>query len=319
MGASSNIEWTDATVNFWWGCTKVGPGCDHCYAETWSKRTGGNIWGAGAPRRKIKSAVALLHRLDNDYSEWAADWHAAHHNAPIFGLPKPTWGSRRRVFIQSMSDLFDLEVPIDWFSEAWQCIERCNRLELQIVTKRVPVIEKRLQAIGREKWPSHAGLIITVVNQPEADRDIPRLIDLKARLGITWVGLSIEPMLGEMDIAKYLPHIDWVIVGGESGRGARPMHPDWPKSVRDQCAIAGVPFLFKQWGEWKNGSDFAPDAKAVMTDGTICDPTPDALAVLDRDQPVPHRRPTLMRRVGKKAAGRLLDGIEHNGFPRVPA
>lgn len=213
MAANSKIEWTDATVNFWWGCTKVGPGCDHCYAETWSRRTGGEHWGTGVPRRKIKSAVTLMHRLDNDYSEYAADVACMVGNAKAFGLPVPSLTEKRRVFVQSMSDIFDLEVPIEWFEEAWTTIERCNRLALQIVTKRVSAIEKRLSAIGRTTWPKHAGLIITVVNQEEADRDTPRALALKAKLGIPWVGLSMEPLLGPVDLEPWLNWPDSAYVG----------------------------------------------------------------------------------------------------------
>lgn len=266
MGAETGIEWTDATVNFWWGCTKVGPGCDFCYAEKWDARFGDSHWGVGVPRRKIKGAIALLHRLDNDYSEWAADYYAAKCNAPAFGLPMPTFGPRRRVFIQSMSDLFDLEVDIEWFREAWGTIESCNRIDVQIVTKRIGAVEKRLAAIGRTTWPKHAGLIISVVNQAEADRDVPRLLALKAKLGIPWVGLSMEPLLGPVDLIQAgaietdsvgdptpgtgesftRPRIDWCIVGGESGPSARPMHETWAESLRDQCQAAGVAFFMKQ-------------------------------------------------------------------------
>ncbi len=312
MAEQSLIEWTDATVNFWWGCTKVGPGCDNCYAETWAKRWKDDIWGVGAPRRKIKSALKLLYRLENDYAQWNADAAAGLH--PNF---------HRRVFLQSMSDLFDREVPAEWFDEAWAAISDCTHLDIQIVTKRISYVEKRLA--GRP-WPSHAGLIITVVNQDEADRDIPRLLDLKARLGIPWVGLSMEPLLGPVTLEEvwhgesalsaecwgecawcekgfpplyncqrglqdgghWSQHptgrsgIDWVIVGGESGRNARPMQYEWATALRDQCADAGAPFFFKQWGEW------APRR------------TPDGLT---------------MQRVGKASAGRLLDGRRHNAFP----
>lgn len=313
MAANSNIEWTDSTVNFWWGCTKVGPGCDHCYAETWAKRTGGNIWGTGVPRRKIKSAGALLHRLDNDYSWWAADHAIAGHHQT----------SRRRVFIQSMSDLFDLEVPVEWFAEAWQTIERCSRLHIQIVTKRISAVEKRRAAIGVPTWPKHAGLIITVCNQAEADRDIPRLLALKAKLGIPWVGLSMEPLLGAVVLKpEWLAEINWVIVGGESGPGARPMHPDLVRSLRDQCAAADVSFFFKQWGEWVSALQIA-GATAISA-------APPASGRYAH----PHRRRVHggplegqcfeglpedhhILKVGKKAAGRLLDGIEHNGMPRA--
>lgn len=158
---------------------------------------------------------------------------------------------------------------------------------------------------------------------------------------------SIEPMLGSIDmrlprvhhhpdnrasaaldalvgaalaqIGGWLP--DWIIVGGESGPGARPMHPDWARSIRDQCAAAGVPFFFKQWGTWKDGSDFVfgDSVKAVLTDGRVLSADRDSLYAADRDDPVMRKNPTLMRCVGKKAAGRLLDGVEHNAMPgRAP-
>ena len=335
MGAKTSIEWTDATVNFWWGCTKVGPGCDHCYAETLSARFGGAHWGVGAPRKKIKGAVKLLHRLDNDYSEWAADFYAHKGNAETFGWPAPSYGARRRVFIQSMSDIFDLEVPVEWFEEAWTTIERCARLNVQLVTKRISAVEKRLSEIGRPAWPKHAGLIVTVCNQAEADRDIPRLLSLKENLGIPWVGLSIEPMLGPMDIRRPFAKpgcaifnaagaqedivepevgIDWVICGGESGPGARPMHPDWARALRDQCAQAGVPFFFKQWGAWvppelaRDHLDFAGPVEGRSylegrwTENWALPDDPDAL------------KPD-MYRLGKKTAGRLLDGVTHDEMP----
>lgn len=300
MAETSAIEWTDATVNFWWGCTKVGPGCDHCYAETWSKRTGGGIWGVGVPRRKIKSAVALIHRLDNDYSWWAADHYIAGINAT----------ARRRVFIQSMSDLFDTEVPIEWFEEAWGRIEVCDRLAIQIVTKRVTVVEKRLAAVGRTNWPQHAGLMISVVNQDEAERDVPRLIALKVKMGIPWIGLSMEPLLGDVVLRpEWLAALDWVIVGGESGKGARPMHPDWPRSLRDQCADAGVPFLFKQWGE------YGPYGGEPGVDGFWLDPNGSVYQGPTQWPPNDGEPRSYMIRWGKKRAGRLLDGVQHDGMP----
>jgi protein gp37 len=294
MGADSKIEWTDATVNFWWGCTKVSPGCDHCYAETLSRRFDGtgadgqsSIWGTGAPRRKIKSASSLVRKLDRE---------AAFR------------GKRPWVFAQSMSDLFDVDVPIDWFAEAWAAIQEATDLRWQIVTKRVSVIEKRLEAIGDTEWPRLGGLLISVVNQSEVDRDVPRLLALKAKLNIPWVGLSCEPLLGPLNLMDEMSRpcascddprvcclsirgekngarccvdcehdmgLDWVICGGESGPGARPMHPDWARGLRDQCVAAGVPFFFKQWGNH--------DADGAN--------------------------------VGKKRAGRLLDGREWNEVP----
>jgi len=286
MAENSAIEWTDATVNFWWGCTAVGPGCEHCYAETWAKRTG-LAWGLGTERRQIKGAVKLLYKLHNGASWWAAD----HYIGKINTTPK------RRVFIQSMSDLFDTEVPIEWFEEAWKHIWRCDALAVQIVTKRISVVEKRLAAI-EGNWPKHAGLMISVVNQMEADRDIPRLLALKAKFGIPWVGLSMEPLLGVVVLRnEWLTALDWIIVGGESGNGARPMPVGAPASLRDQCANASIPFLFKQWGEWIPAGQARADVGGIHEFG------------YDEDARC------RLHRVGKKAAGRLLDGVQHDGLP----
>ncbi|MFC5505120.1 DUF5131 family protein [Bosea massiliensis] len=366
MAERTGIEWTDATVNFWWGCTKVGPGCDHCYAETWAGRFGGGLWGVGAPRRKIKGAAAMLNRLDNDYAWWAAD-------AEIGGYHP---NSRRRVFIQSMSDLFDTEVPIEWFAEAWGKIVQCNRLDIQIVTKRISVVEKRLAAIGVTTWPKHAGLLVTVCNQDEAGRDIPRLLALKAKLGIPWVGVSAEPLLGPIDFGAWLcgsyecatecgwrsgsapdrevchacgltstsfgefcacgaqdfghicpncesnavqhhpdtTFLDWVIVGGESGPNARPMHPDWARSIRDQCATAGTAFFFKQWGEWAPSETARPPKGKLAVfcrDGQLLRGQAMATGRID------DAGAEIIAQFGKARAGRLLDGVTHDAMPEV--
>lgn len=336
MAENSKIEWTDSTVNFWWGCTPVGPGCEHCYAEAWAKRTG-LAWGLGTARRRIKSAVKLLYRLHNGASWWSADYHIGQ----LVDTP------RRRVFVQSMSDLFDTEVPIEWFSEAWHHIGACDALAIQIVTKRISVVEKRLATIGATEWPQHAGLMISVVNQEEANRDILRLLLLKKKLNIPWVGLSLEPLLGPIDLTRCcvgsghgvgewegktlnlnvdtlrgaqsidLPSLDWVIVGGESGSKARPMHPRWVRSVRDQCAAAGVPFLFKQWGEWcpfdadsdegrRQWLSFDDAGKTTIAwpDGTVG--VGNALANGGTG--------VHLVRVGKRVAGRALDGKLYDGF-----
>jgi protein gp37 len=320
MSENTAIEWTDATVNFWWGCTKVGPGCDHCYAETWDKRTGGAHWGTGVARRGIKGAEATMRRL-NRKSPGA------------------------RVFCQSMSDLFDSEVPKLWFLHAWDTILDCTNLQIQLVTKRLPMVEKRLAEFAeafrdRSAWPQHAGLMITVCNQAEADRDIPRLLALKAKLGIPWVGLSVEPMLGPVDLTNLSrpagagvheysalecdvdpedddewrgATIGWVICGGESGPHARPMHPDWARSLRDQCVAAGVPFFFKHWGEW--GPSTPEEAAGNPRSGWRClaaHPHVPKAAELH-----PEAGAAFIEHKGKKAAGRLLDGREWNQFPGV--
>ncbi len=162
--------------------------------------------------------------------------------------------------------------------------------------------------------------MITVCNQAEADRDIPRLLALKAKLGIPWVGISAEPLLGQIDFTPWLAEINWIIVGGESGLGARPMHPYWARQIRDACAAAGVPFFFKQWGAWVAFYDRYRDDP----DWRQC---PRVDNQMGRGARRYHNlaggcgfhgeRLVAMRNVGKNAAGRLLDGVEHNAFPQV--
>jgi len=327
MAERTEIQWTDATVNFWWGCTKVSPGCEHCYAEAHDKRFHGNHWGKGIERKKIKGAKALIHKLHHDHVSWSSDYH--------LGLLPDQCGPRRRVFVQSMADLFDPEVPIEWFTEAWILISHFDKLDYQIVTKRIGAVEARLNASKQDGrwWPRHVGLMITVTNQAEADRDIPTLLRLKAKLGIPWVGVSIEPMLGPIDLTHIklkesdAPErgkpdvtfnslrgwygtisadrvgIDWVICGGESGTQARTLHPDWVRALRDQCAAASVPFFFKQWGDWLPTSH---------DDGQISYGSHERFG-----WQVDTLEEVWMYRVGKKRAGRLLDGVEHNAFPEV--
>lgn len=326
MTNQTKIEWTDFTVNFWEGCQKVGPGCDHCYAEARDIRfTGGQHWGPGAPRRKVKGGIAKLRKINRD----ALAFNDQHNRWP-------------RVFCSSLSDVFDNAVDQAWRSEAFTEITAATETAIMLLTKRVgnvfAMIPPGWASPELGGWPAHVGLMITVVNQEEADRDIPKLLDLKARLGIPWVGLSMEPLLGPVDLTywlgsqPYLPGastyvgsdglerqdiggqaldgIDWVICGGESGHQARPMHPDWARSLRDQCAAAGVPFLFKQWGE------YAP------TDIMSIDDLPQlrVLRSIGRGEDrLTHTFPDLtqMGRIGKKAAGRLLDGRTWDQFPEV--
>lgn len=303
MAERTAISWTDSTVNFWWGCTKVGPGCDHCYAETWSKRAGHNIWGVGAPRNRIGSASQTLRRLNDGHAVFLADT-----------------GRRRRVFVQSMSDLFDLEVPQDWFGFAWGRLAESAHLDVQIVTKRLAAVEKRLSAIAAGIWPPHAGLIATIVNQMEADRDIPRLIALKKSRRIPWIGLSMEPLLGAVVLRpEWLAEIDWIIVGGESGAHARPMHPAWARGIRDACAAAGVPFHFKQWGHWAPHGDLAMGSIMLETDGQRRPVNMDLLALGDDERAAMPFQPVMMRPLGKDRTGRELDGATHDEFPRIAA
>jgi protein gp37 len=164
---------------------------------------------------------------------------------------------------------------------------------------------------GTRYWPSNAKLGATITSQPEADRDIVKLLAAKTALGIDMVFLSMEPLLGPVTIFDLdgpidvppgmASPLDWVIVGGESGPGARPMHPDWARSLRDQCAAAGVPFLFKQWGEWAPDEHFTSLRHQLHEWG-------EGDEITGRSW-----------RQGKKAAGRLLDRVTHDAFPEGPA
>ncbi|MEP5729599.1 MAG: phage Gp37/Gp68 family protein [Sulfitobacter sp.] len=315
MMDQTKIEWTDFTVNAWEGCQKVGPGCDHCYAEARDNRfTGGKHWGPGAPRRKVKSGKPKLRRINR--------------NAPTFFEHYGRWP---RVFCSSLSDVFDNAAPKEWRIEFLNEISLATNTCIQLLTKRVGNVFQMVPPLWATQWPSHVGLMITVVNQAEADRDIPKLLELKARLGIPWVGLSIEPMLAPIDLTEvrtwrecnipeyggagheHLPclqgssgGVDWVICGGESGHNARPMHPDWARSLRDQCAAAKTSFHFKQWGEW--GPCDGP-MNGDIEAGILIDNHGQLLAGRG-----PGITPDIIKKVGKKAAGRLLDGRIHDGM-----
>lgn len=229
MAANSGIQWTDSTFNGWWGCTRVGPGCDHCYAADLDKRTGGDHWGAGVERRLTSD------RNWNEPIRW--NRMAAEAGKPI------------KVFASSMCDVFDNEVPQAWRDRLWLLIEKTPWLRWQILTKRIGNAEKMLPERWREAWPSHVGVMATVVNQEEADRDIPKLVRLKREWGARWIGLSVEPMLGGTNIAPWLADVDWVIWGGESGPEARETHLEWGLFLVYQCKCAGVAFFAKQAGD----------------------------------------------------------------------
>lgn len=272
MGKETNIAWTDSTMNFWWGCQKVGPGCDHCYAEAVDKRGGGAHWGPGVERRRTSE------KNWNDAYRW-------NRNAEKFFAEN---GRRQRVFASSMSDMFDNAVPIEWARDAFQVMEVCNRLEWQPLTKRVGMVEKRIPDHWKDGgWPQHIGLMITCVNQEEFLRDSGKLIRLKHDLNIPWVGISYEPAQGAIDIGypvEFYPDgpkmccsgfecgcygkptdppvcwgIDWIIAGGESGAGWRPADIAWFRSLRDQCAEYNVKFFMKQLSGFRPKEEDIPE------------------------------------------------------------
>jgi protein gp37 len=317
MAANSRIEWTDHTFNPWWGCTKVSPGCAHCYAEALDHRlydrTGRGHWGSGRARMPASESV------------WSQ---------PVQWNRKAAQAQRRdRVFCASMADVFDDEVPPAWRARLWQLIRDTPALDWQLLTKRPQNIRRFLPANwGDDGWPN-VWLGTTVEDQQRADERVPRLLEVPARVRF----LSCEPLLGEVDLSAWLPvmhgevcgwgfhplahakildgggvdiDIHWVIAGGESGRGARPMHPQWARSLRDQCAASGVGFFFKQWGEWQ------------PIDQPWRQESPQPLGLRERwmndegGEGFHGHDVFRMRRVGKYVAGRKLDDCSHDGGPR---
>lgn len=243
MGKETGIPWTDSTHNPWHGCTKIANNlaCKNCYAEAVDKRGGGGHWGLGAPRRRMVESTR------NEPYRWQknADKFQAEH------------GRRRRVFTLSMGDLFDNEVPDEWRAEHFDTMRSCNLLEWQICTKRVSNIAKMIPGSWVGDWPQHVGVLITIVTQAEADRDVPRLLELKKRFGIPWVGISYEPAQELVSFDKFMGYtgqtlhgasLDWIIFGGKSGPqwNDRQFDIGWGYDVELACRATGVAFFMKQ-------------------------------------------------------------------------
>lgn len=243
MGEHTAIEWCDHTFNPWVGCTKVSPACDHCYAESWAKRAGTPELWQGERRRTTPA---------NWRKPW--EWHRFAVNEDL----------RRRVFCASLADVFDNQVPDEWRNDLWSLISITPNLDWLLLTKRPQNIAKMLPATWGDGW-QNVWLGTTVENQEEADLRIPHLIHVPARVRF----LSVEPMLGSVDISWIkvgLGHrllstgiIGWVICGGESGGGCRPMALEWARDLRDQCKGGGVPFFMKQMGGVRKPFPAIPD------------------------------------------------------------
>jgi protein gp37 len=219
MSEKSKIEWTDSTWNPVRGCTKVSPGCKHCYAETFAERfrgVKGHPFEFGFDLRLVPEKLG----------------------DPI------RWSTPRRIFVNSMSDLFHEEVPDEYIEKACRVMLAANWHTYQILTKRADrmsrLLRTRLQASAEA---SHIWWGVSVENRQHG---LPRL-DLLRHSGAKVAFLSIEPLLEDLG-AMDLSGIHWVIVGGESGPGARPIQPSWVRRIRTQCSAAKVPFFFKQWG-----------------------------------------------------------------------
>lgn len=275
MSTNSKIEWTDATWNPVVGCSKCSPGCDHCYAEVMANRL------SGVARKRVKAHLESgteSSRLDGT-TKYLDVINAGHWNGKVCfdedELRKPhSWRKPRTVFVCSMGDLFHKSVSAAWIAQIWKVMKSTQQHRYLVLTKRpermarVATVYTELEGVQQ-----HIGLGATVCNQQEADEKIPELMRAPAAMRF----LSVEPMLGPISLIKALRglpegNLSWVICGGESGRGARPMERSWVRNLRDQCAVLGIPFFFKQWGAY-NPLDIS--GKCRYLDGIIHDGRPE--------------------------------------------
>ena len=333
MADKSPIEWTDATWNPIVGCDIVSPGCTNCYAMDMAARIEAMSAGLGrhthyeGTTRRVKGKAVWTGRLAL---------------APERIRSEPLrWKRPRMVFVNSMGDLFHEHVPDEWIDQVFAIMALCPQHTFQVLTKRSARMREYVSSLPERRamlacnsgldwveWPlSNVWLGVSAERQKEADERIPDLLATPAAIRF----VSAEPLLGPIDFTD-IPwsadrprypetddisdgrsalhfvegtRLDWIIVGGESGRDARPMHPDWARAIRDQCEAAGVPFFFKQWGEWMPRRD-AHEAGIVPVEVRF---------PWGRCQPD-------MAHVGKTRAGRRLDGVEHSAMPQpreVPA
>ena len=291
--SATKIEWTAVdghegyTFNPWSGCSKISAGCAHCYAANLppGMRRGAK-WGPNADR--IPAAE----------SGWAEP-RAWNRKAQKLGV-------RLRVFCASTADVFEDRADLDpWRERLWQLINDTPHLDWLLLTKRPHVMAAWAKT---HPWPVNAWAGTSVEDQSAADIRIPDLLTVPARVRF----LSCEPLLGEVNITPYLSRLQWVIVGGESGHKARPMRPKWAYNLATQCQEAKVPFFFKQWGEWAPAELDADGNPAPVPANVGKGWWSHADHWYEGEH---HTMRQSMTRVGKSAAGRLLEGIEHNGQP----
>lgn len=355
MSTQSNISWTDATWSPVTGCDPISPGCKHCYAkreveQRWSKNPKSVFFG----------------RAFSDVQ--------CHESA----LAQPMhWKKGRKIFVCPRADLFHDDVPFEFIDRVFAVMALAKQHIFQVLTKRPERMRDYMLRLGSSakllddaartlgytfefqgkymvSWPiSNIWLGVSIENQAAADERIPMLLETPA--AVRWI--SAEPLLGAVsfrwaswhDYSSREPgtiqnHLDgirginWVVVGGESGKNARPMHPQWARDLHDQCVEAGVPFYFKQWGEWhtavfrsrtgqlsvfrqfENFQQWVNKAQTWVQGGICLDRHGNELKtgadmMHARDEqafPV-----TIMHRVGVQHAGRLLDGVLHDAYPEV--
>lgn len=298
MGFGTAIEWANHTFNPWIGCQRVSPGCVNCYAETWDERfREGRNWGARGVRERTS--------------------HAAWAKVRMWNAQAAAMGERWRVF-PSMCDPFEeRDELVILRTEFLALVEATSSLDWLLLTKRPENVMGMIPEHWRAGLPRNVWIGTSVEDQQRADERIPHLLRVPAVVRF----LSAEPLIGPVDLSRWVwgsaregqygteiddgpsGAIGWVIVGGESGPGARPMHPEWARVLRDQCRAAGVPFLFKQWGEWRPTEGIS--GFAMFPDGSECHAYPYPEGGVG------------FQRVGKHEAGRLLDGEEITEFPEV--
>jgi protein gp37 len=279
VALKSSIEWTESTWNPTTGCDQTSPGCDHCYALTLSRR----LKAMGNPK----------YQVDGDPSTSGPGFGISLHPEQL-ALPHK-WRSPRTIFVNSMSDLFHPQVPDDFIVAVFEVMESTPRHTYQVLTKRAQRLSRLATTLP---WPSNVWMGVSIENSKYAFRaNHLRKVPASVRF------ISAEPLLGPLQ-GLNLQGIHWLIAGGESGPGARPMHPRWVRDLRDQCVRDQVAFFFKQWGAWAPDSE--KGAVPVSIEGVIL-----------RDMPrvtVPGA-PVQMRRVGKGVAGRRIDNRTWNQMP----
>lgn len=323
MAENSKIEWTHHTFNPWRGCTKVSDGCTNCYAETMSGRNPKTLGVWGKYGTRVVASESMWKQ--------PLKWNAAAEKA----------GERHRVFCASLADVFEgrdtmPEASWDVISEArvrlgWLIKETPN-LDWLLLTKR-PENVLSFESLGNfwspDGMPDNVWIGTSVENQEQADKRIPELLKIPAKVRF----LSMEPLLGPVNLDRYLfasgpdgepaprnepmlPCLHWVIVGGESGADARAVHPSWVESILDQCQSAEVPFFFKQWGEWTNDFDLVCQAGGDLG-GDVRRGVAQILHAPGNPEGYFREGDVWAKKVGKKKAGRLLDGREWNEVPNV--
>lgn len=351
MAGPSKIQWCTDTWNPIVGCSIVSPGCTNCYAMTMAARLEKMASSTMAAHVKVQTHYAGT----TQKSKAGAVWTGKIARAPEHILLQPLkWKRPRTIFVNSMGDLFHESIPDEWIDPVFAVMALCPQHMFQVLTKRPERMRSylsmaRAHPVGLEamgltfdahtrdpkstvgsgvilqgdvahlqKWPlPNVWLGVSAERQQEADERIPLLLQTPAAIRF----VSLEPLLGSIDLTaiKYKDaqgwihradqDLDWVIVGGESGRAARPMHYEWACSIRDQCERAQVPFFFKQVGEW---AWQGPHNANSMIGPNGIEPRPNQMLIEG-----PRSGRLLVTRIGKKAAGRLLDGREWNGMPEV--